>query len=178
MSQLEAVLQDAASLIQFEAASLSLKEAPSLCLLDREGAPSPFVSVSFVKSRERSSCLSLSLYLGEKESSLSGKETEREREGEQLDDRRRPSHPTDKRRASHCTWDPAAPRTQLCRLAAHLRRSPPETRSSLSRPEVASLSLLEAASLSQLEAVLLDVASLSQLEAASLSLEEALSLCL
>jgi len=74
------------------------------------------------------------------------------REREQLDDRRRPSHPTDKRRASHCTWDPAAPRTQLCRLAAHLRRSHPETRSSLSRPEVASLSLLEAASLSLEEA--------------------------
>ena len=71
--------------------------------------------------------------------------------------------------------DRAAPRMQLCRPAAHLRRSSPETRSSLSRPAVASLSLLEAASLSQLEEVLLDVASLSRLAAALLSLEEALS---
>ena len=96
MSQLEAVLLDAASLSQLEAASLSLEEALSLWLLDREGAPSPFVSVSFIKSRERELVVSLS----RREIEFPLWEREREREGEQLDDRRRPSHPTDKRRAS------------------------------------------------------------------------------
>jgi hypothetical protein len=71
LSQLEEVLLDVASLSQLEAASLSLEEALSFCLLDREGAPSLFISVFFVKKqRERASCLSPSW----RESSLWGRE--------------------------------------------------------------------------------------------------------
>ena len=100
LSQLEAVLLDVASLSQIEAASLSLEEALSLCLSDRDGAPSLFVSVSFVKKqRERARELVVSPSRREREFSL----REKEREREQLDAGRRPSHPTDKRRASHRT---------------------------------------------------------------------------
>ena len=52
LSQLEAVLLDVASLGQLEAASLSLEEALSFCLLNREGAPSRFIFVSFFKKQK------------------------------------------------------------------------------------------------------------------------------
>ena len=74
LSQLEEVLLDVASLSQLEADSLSLEEALSFCLLDREGDPSFFISVFFVKKqRDRASCLSPSW----RESSLWGRERER-----------------------------------------------------------------------------------------------------
>jgi len=49
LSQLEAGLLDVASLGQLEAASLSRDEALSFCLVNREGAPCLFVSLSFVR---------------------------------------------------------------------------------------------------------------------------------
>jgi len=52
LSQLDAVLLDVASLGQLEAASLSLEEALSFCLLNREGAPSLFIFVSLLENRE------------------------------------------------------------------------------------------------------------------------------
>jgi hypothetical protein len=61
LKQVEAALLDVASLSQLEAASLSLEEALSLCLLDREGAPSLFMSVSFVQKQRRESSMSPSL---------------------------------------------------------------------------------------------------------------------
>ena len=51
LSQLEEVLLDVASLSQLEAASLSLEEALSFCLLNREGAPSLFIFVSLLENR-------------------------------------------------------------------------------------------------------------------------------
>ena len=89
LKQVEAVLLDVASLSQLEAASLSLEEALSLCLLDREGAPSLFISVSFVQKQRRDSSRPPS-FLERKRVFWK----EREREREQLDDRRRLSHPT------------------------------------------------------------------------------------
>ena len=61
LSQLEEVLLDVASLSQLEAASLSLEEALSLCLLDREGAPSLFLSVSCVQKQRRETARGLPL---------------------------------------------------------------------------------------------------------------------
>ena len=79
LSQLEEVLLDVASLSQLEAASLSLEEALSLCLLDREGAPSLFISVSFVQKQRRESSRPPSLLERKR---VLWRDRERERESE------------------------------------------------------------------------------------------------
>ena len=63
LSQLEAVLLDVPSLGQLEAASLSLEEALSFCLLKREGAPSLLISVSLLKQGERERVRESKLFL-------------------------------------------------------------------------------------------------------------------
>ena len=85
LSQLEAVLLDVASLGRLEAASLSLEEALSFCLLNREGALSLFIFVTLLENRERELDDSLFLLNGKRVLSMGKRAARRQKEAQPPD---------------------------------------------------------------------------------------------